>query len=102
MSRYQLEFTSDARDDIKRLYDFLTTLDGTVAERAMDAMESAFDTVCRNPFICRKAADGELGSRWRELLINFGASGCIALFEIENDTKVTITAVRHQRESDYH
>jgi hypothetical protein len=26
----------------------------------------------------------------------------VALFEIENETTVTIVAVRHQRESDYH
>ncbi len=102
MSGFQLEFTADARDDIKRLYEFLIDIDAAVAERAMEVMESAFDTVCRNPFICRKAADGELGPRWRELLINFGASGYVALFEIENDTTVTITALRHQRESDYH
>ena len=38
----------------------------------------------------------------RELVISFGASGYVALFEIENDTVVTVLAVRHQRENDYH
>ena len=102
MTSFQLAFTADAREEIKQLYDFLLNIDVDVAERAMEIMESAFDTVCRNPFICHKAAGGELGSRWRELLINFGSSGYVALFEIENDTTVTITAVRHQRKSDYH
>jgi len=38
----------------------------------------------------------------RELIIPFGASGYVALFEIAEDQTVTILAVRHQRESDYH
>lgn len=38
----------------------------------------------------------------RELVISFGAAGYVALFEIEPDDIVTILAVRHQRESDYH
>jgi hypothetical protein len=40
--------------------------------------------------------------RWRELLIPFGHSGYVALFEIDDDRTVTVTAVRHQREDDYH
>lgn len=38
----------------------------------------------------------------RELLIPFGASGYVALFEIDDSRTVTVVAVRHQRESDYH
>jgi hypothetical protein len=38
----------------------------------------------------------------REFIIPFGASGCVALFEIENRDTVTLLAVRHQREEDYH
>jgi hypothetical protein len=37
----------------------------------------------------------------RELVIPFGASGYVALFEIDNEETVTILAVRHQREDDY-
>jgi hypothetical protein len=32
----------------------------------------------------------------------FGGSGYVALFEIENRETVTLLAVRHQREEDYH
>ena len=38
----------------------------------------------------------------RELLISFGTSGYVALFEIENEKSITILAVRHQREEDYY
>lgn len=38
----------------------------------------------------------------RELLIAHGHSGYVALFEIEDERTVTVAAVRHQRESDFH
>ncbi len=38
----------------------------------------------------------------RELVIPFGHSGYVALFEIEDAATVTILAVRHQLEDDYH
>jgi hypothetical protein len=38
----------------------------------------------------------------RELIIPFGATGYVALFEISDSQTVVIAAVRHQRESDYH
>jgi hypothetical protein len=38
----------------------------------------------------------------RELVIPFGSAGYVALFEIESFSTVTILAVRHQREDDYH
>jgi len=38
----------------------------------------------------------------RELIIPFGASGCVALFEIENRNTITVLPVRHQKEEGYH
>lgn len=38
----------------------------------------------------------------RELIIPLGAAGYVALFEIENEQIVTVLAIRHQREDDYH
>ena len=38
----------------------------------------------------------------REMVISFGVRGYVTLFEIEGDGIVTILAVRHQREEDYH
>ena len=37
----------------------------------------------------------------RELLVGYGESGYVALFEIEDARTVTVLAVRHQRESDF-
>jgi hypothetical protein len=36
------------------------------------------------------------------LIIAFGSTGYVALFEIINDTTVIVGAIRHQREDDYH
>jgi hypothetical protein len=35
-------------------------------------------------------------------VISFGSTGCVALFEIEDQSTVTLLAIRHQREDDYH
>lgn len=54
---------------------------------------------CGSPFPYRKAGSSAF---LRELLILFGNSGYVALFEIEDASTVTILAVRHQLEDDYH
>ena len=48
--------------------------------------------------------NGSPGFLWflRELIIPFGESGYVALFEIENRDTVTVLAARQQREEDYH
>ena len=38
----------------------------------------------------------------RELIVPFGRTGYVVLFEIVDSTSVIIGAVRHQREDDYH
>lgn len=38
----------------------------------------------------------------RELIIGFGAAGYVALFEIDDARTVSIVAIRHEREDDYH
>lgn len=52
------------------------------------------------PFTCRKI--DESNPFLRELIVSFGTSGYVLLFEIETAEQVTILAVRHQREEDYH
>lgn len=101
---FAVRYSAGARDDLVRLYDFLlerasTVEDLDVAERALGAITSAVDSLSRSPFIYRKAGQSPF---LRELLIPFGHSGYVALFEIENASTVTILAVRHQLEDDYH
>lgn len=102
MTPYRLEYTPEAADDLLRLYEFLVDKDLALAGKAITVIESAIDVMCLHPYICRKAQGGDLGFMWRELLINFGSGGYIALFQILSDEAVQVAAVRHQRENDYH
>lgn len=100
---YRVRFTREAEIDLVRLYAFILERDATdwtLAERALEAIRAGMATLAQMPFTCRKAAAGS--PFLRELLISFGASGYVALFEIDDAETVTVLAVRHQRESDYH
>jgi plasmid stabilization system protein ParE len=99
MKTYRVRFTPDAEEDLLRLFNFLLDKDIVAAERASIAIEEAIRVLSFSPFSCRKAGDNPLV---RELLIPFGSAGYVALFEIEGHATVTILAVRHQREDDYH
>ena len=99
MKRYKVRFTPEAEDDLLRLYDFLLERDVISAERALDALKAAVGVLRFSPFSCRKATRDN--SFVRELVIPFGTSGYVALFEIESDSTVNVLAVRHQREEDY-
>lgn len=102
---YRLRFTQEAREDLERLYDFVLERelrrggDLAVAERALEAIEVGLATLSFSPFTCRKAGQDPFV---RELVIPFGATGYVALFEIESSDSVVVAAVRHQREDDYH
>ncbi|MDN6882536.1 type II toxin-antitoxin system RelE/ParE family toxin [Variovorax sp. CAN2819] len=102
---YSVRFTRQAAEDLERLYGFILERelskggDLELAERALDAIEHGIATLCFSPFTCRKAGDSPF---IRELVIPFGATGYVALFEIEANDSIVVAAVRHQREDDYH
>jgi plasmid stabilization system protein ParE len=97
---FTVRFTPEAEADMIRLYAFLLQEDMRIAEQALAALRKAVDLLREFPFSCRKAvADNPL---LRELLIPFGQSGYIMLFEIDSELSVTVLAVRHQREDDYY
>ncbi len=96
----RVRYTQAARDDLLRLYAFLLEIDHEAARNALAAIGKSVDMLKAFPFTCRKA-DPE-NPFLRELLVSFGSSGYVALYEIENDATVTILAIRHQRETDYH
>jgi hypothetical protein len=73
--------------------------DLTLAEQTLTAIRTGFATLKTSPFTCRKAGQSPF---LRELIIPFGRSGYVALFEVESGTDVVVVAVRHQLEDDYH
>jgi plasmid stabilization system protein ParE len=95
-----VRYTKAARDDLLRLNEFLLEKDIPTARRARDAIVKAGGFLEDFPFACRKVDPAN--PFLRELIIPFGASGCVALFEIEDGVTVTILAIRNQREDDYH
>lgn len=97
---FRIRYTGRAHDDLQRLYDFLLEKDHGAAERAFAAIRQGTDLLRAFPFSCRKAdADDPF---LRELIVPFGASGYVMLFEIEDGQTVTVLAVRHQWEEDYY
>lgn len=103
---YRVRLTREAAEDLERLFDFvlqreLQRHDGDLelAERALQAIEDGISSLGRSPFTCRKAGQSPF---MRELVIAFGRSGYVALFEIVDSANVVVAAVRHQLEDDYH
>lgn len=103
---YRVLFDPQAADDLERLFEHIlerelasSSGDLDVAERAMELIRQGCQLLTHSPFSCRKVGDS---SFVRELIISFGASGYVALFEIVDANTVIIGAIRHQHESDYH
>ncbi len=105
MATFAVRYTDSAREDLIRLFDFLllraqTAEDFATAQRAIETIQQAVEQgLSRAPFMYRKAGNSPF---LRELLIPFQSAGFVALYEIENASLVTVLAVRHQLEDDYH
>jgi len=95
----QVRFSARAQADIARLHHFLVGKDADAAKRAVLAQRKAVLPLKHFPMIGRPVEDH---ADLRELMIEFGASGYLALYRFESalDT-VTILALKHQREDDY-
>ncbi|MDP1534602.1 MAG: type II toxin-antitoxin system RelE/ParE family toxin [Rubrivivax sp.] len=97
---YRLRLTPHAADDLLRLFEFMAERDLQAAGHARTLIAKSFEFLQTFPFACRKAsADHPF---LRELVIDFGHTGFVALYEIETNDTVTILAVRHQREDDFY
>jgi plasmid stabilization system protein ParE len=102
---FTVRWSETALTDLERLHEFLlqratVAEDLALADRALDAIKASDDLLACTPFSFRKAARSPL---WRELVIPFGSTGHVALYEIRPAGQLVIVhAVRHQREEDYH
>ena len=103
---FQVRLTRDAQADLDRLFDFLVerelARDGgdlDLPAQAITALRAGIATLKSSPFTCRKAGNSPF---LRELIVSFGRSGHVALFDIDDESTVTVVAVRHPLEDDYH
>lgn len=102
---FRVTFTRQAEEDLERLFDHLldSALDADDLQDAVDTLEElramAIGALSRTPFIYRRSAASAL---MRELVLPLRTTGYVVLFEVVNESLVSIVAVRHQREDDYH
>lgn len=103
---FRVRLTREAEADLMRLFDFVLEREigragGNLelADQALAAIRAGVATLRTSPFTCRKASQSPF---LRELIIPFGRSGYVALFEIVDTTDVVVSALRHQLEDDYH
>jgi plasmid stabilization system protein ParE len=102
---FTVEFAPTAEADLERLFDDL--LDQAETSEQLDVAQAAIDAIrasaqyglALTPFSFRKAAQNPAQ---RELIIPFGSTGYVALYEIVSTSKVIVLAIRHQLEEDYH
>lgn len=100
---FTVRFTEEAREDLARLYDGLLQRaegDFVVAERALQTIRDGITVLELAPLSCRKVSLPD--PLLCELVIGFGASGYVLLFELEDSQTVTVLGARSQREDDYH
>ena len=101
---YSVRLTREALEEVERLEEFLVAVaskhgDYDLPVRAVEAIRRELQIIETNPYTCRKAGSNSLE---RELIIPFGGSGYVALFEIISEHEIAVSAIRHQREDDYH
>lgn len=103
---FRVRLTREAEADLERLYDFVLKREPArdsghleLAEQAIVAIRAGIATLKSSPFTCRKAGQSPF---LRELIIPFGRSGYVALFEIADPAHVIVSALRRQLEDDYH
>lgn len=103
-SPYKLIATAGFQEDIERLEQHIVDRelashapDDACLFRFRDAVVRSLQVLTLAPHTCRRS---EQDRSFRELIIPFGSSGCVALFVIRG-CDVLLLAVRHQHESDY-
>jgi len=100
----QVRFAPGALRDLERLREFLRPKNPAAAKRAALAIIKTIQLLKQHPQIGRPADEADPESveahGQRELMIDFGGSGYVALYQYE-DGDVTVLALRHQREAGY-
>ena len=91
-------FAGEALADLERIFEFNFARDPATALDHIEKVRSAVLLLEVHPEIGRPVA----GSTLRELVISYGNSGYVALYEHSaGEGLVRIAAIRHQREAGY-
>ena len=85
--------------DLERLRRFLQNKSLTASKKATSAIRLALRSIAQYPESCRVVQEN---TAMRELIIPFGDSGYISLYEYDPETgTVTLHTIKHQKEDDY-
>jgi plasmid stabilization system protein ParE len=95
---YLVIWLPQAVEDVQNAVRFLASKDEDAAKAAAEAILKQAEILEKFPDAGRPAQD--LEPEQRELIVPFGSSGYILLYEIEEEN-VRVLAVRHQREAGY-
>ncbi|CDM55926.1 MULTISPECIES: type II toxin-antitoxin system RelE/ParE family toxin [Rhizobium] len=91
----QIIFSPAAVRDLERLREFLRPKNPLAAKRAGETILKGLRALGAHPYMGRLVED--LPDQYREWLIDFGDSGYLARYRIDEDI-LTVLAVRHQKE----
>lgn len=97
MPKLTLRLTEGAFTDLARVRAFLQAKNPGAAERSGQAIARALHSLEELPEIGRPI---DSLPEYRELLIEFGVSGYVALYRV-TDAHIVVVAIRHQREAGY-
>lgn len=87
--------------DMQRYYRHLVGINPRAADKAYDAVARHLELLVDFPMIGRRVDADDEAIMLRELIVPFGSSGYIILFEVIDDETLAVLAIRHQREDDY-
>lgn len=94
----QIKLSRRAQKDMPRLYDFLAQWDEDAAQRGIETILTAFETLSM-PEIGTPVPEHK---GLRKLVIEFGNSGYAALYRYHKKTdSIVVLAIKHQKEKDY-
>lgn len=95
----QIRLSARAQSDLLRLHKFLHEKDASAAKRALLAINAAIKPLEQSPAVGRPMEDFP---NLRELVIDYGSAGYLALYRHEPEFDVvTVLAIKHQKEDDY-
>ncbi len=90
-----VRFAPAALEDLVRLREFLRPKNPAAAKRAAVVIVKSIRLLEQHPQVGKPA--GEMDIEYRELPIDFGDSGYVALYRYDENL-VTILSLRHQKE----
>ena len=93
----RLTLSSRAESNLIRIFDFYAKEDPALAARVVTYIRTYLDQLKDSPEVGRRAEEG-----FRELIIPFGRTGFVALYDYNKKLAVVhVASIRHQREAGY-